>query len=148
MRSLLLGLVFVSVSATAFLGTVNNNMDAAKAYMKYDNDDIDDFDAPDWLHLGRFSGAVAGASAVYNDFNFGYSICYPEGANAEQLNRVTAKYIKEHPEDAAETMAYVIWKSHAEAFGFDADEDCPWHEAWKAATFGDDGDESLKEMVY
>lgn len=149
MRILLLGLVLVSVSATAYLGTVNQNMEAAKAFIKYDNDDWESFEPVDWLYLGHFNGAVAGAASVYNDFNFGYSICYPEGADSDQLNRVTAKYIKEHPEEAAETMAYIIWKSHSEAFGFDADEDCPWHEAWKAATFGDEPDGgSLEEMIY
>ena len=144
MKVFLLGLILVSASAMAFLGTGNQNRDAVTAYFKDEAGDAD-LTSTEFYLIGRFSGAVAAAADVFDDFNFGYSICYPIDSDAGQLKAITAKYIKEHPEDTSETLTYLIWISHAEAFGFDADEDCHKHEAWKAATFDDDG---FEEMVY
>ena len=37
-------------------------LDAAKAFIKYDNDDYESFEAVDWLFLGQFNGAASGAA--------------------------------------------------------------------------------------
>ena len=144
MRILLLSLALVSAGAMAYLGSGNQNRDMVAAYLKIESGS-EDITSVEFFRVGIFTGAVAAAADVFDDFTFGYSICYPVESDVGQLKAITAKYIEEHPEETNEQMSYLIWISHAKAFGFDADEDCFEHEAWKAATFDDDG---FEEMVY
>ena len=138
--AILLTMIAFSSTASAFSGTVNVNIAYVKAYKKYAAEEVDDFEVVDYMGAAAFLGAVQGMADVYNDLGFSSSVCYPKGADRRQLADISAKFILANPEHHAESLSYVVWLSHASAFGLDSDEDCWAHEYWIDHNFQIDGE--------
>lgn len=116
-------LLFV-LEASAFTGDGNDLADEAKAYINNDNE----------LFWGLFQGKVAGVASVWGAAFVGnFAICYPKNANAGQLAKITAKYLDENPAELHKEGSFLIWASHAKAFGLQSKTDCAYHEEWLSA---------------
>ena len=122
MKKIIASLVLLfAQEVSAYAGDGNGLAEQAEGFINDDND----------LHWGLFFGKVAGvASAWANAYAGPYAVCYPENANAGQLAKITAKYLEDNPAELHKDGSFLIWASHVEAFGFQADTACAYHDRW------------------
>ena len=112
--------VMFSIDAAAFVGTGNDHIDSAREYMR----DVAGGANIKYEAVGYWLGAVSGLSEVYRQEYCEYSVCYPKESNAGQLAEIAARYLIDHPEERAENLGFLVWKSHGSAFGWQDDENC------------------------
>ena len=119
--------VMFSVNAAAFTGTGNKDLDEAREFMRWQNDEEvkDLYKATYWL------GLVSGASVVFDSPTYHYAICYPENSSSLQIAEIAARYVIDNPSERAKGTEALIWVAHFEAFGFKDSDDC-----WEKKTKG------------
>ena len=120
-KLLAIALAAFAMNASAFSGNGNNLAVAARDYT---NDNVH-------FNWWWYTGTVAGVADVWSKpFVGALAICYPKGATVGQLSMVTAKYLDEHPERLHEGASELIWESHFDAFGLQANDQCWRHQEW------------------
>lgn len=122
MKKIIASLVLLfAQEVSAYVGDGNSLAEEAKGFINNDNN----------LNWGLFFGKVAGVASAWANVNAGpYAVCYPENANAGQLAKITAKYLEENPAELHKDGSFLIWASHVEAFGFQSDTACAYHDRW------------------
>ena len=104
-----------------FTGDGNKLAKEAEAFMVGDDD----------LYWGLFVGKISGiADAHFQPFSGNHAICYPKTSTANQLARITARWLDEHPEHLHEEGHMLVFISHIEAFGYQSDPTCWMHDKW------------------
>ena len=115
--------VMFSVNAMAsWTGTGNERIEDARDYMRFANGDYDG--VKNLANIGWFGGVVTGLSTMYGKPEYEYAVCYPSDATAGQLTEIAGNYIIENPEKRSNDLGFLVWYSHALAFGFQDAADC------------------------
>ena len=117
--------VMFSVNAAAFTGTGNKDIDDAREFMRWQNDeaDVDLYKATYWL------GVVSGLSVVYDQSAYEFGICYPDGSTSIQMAEVAARYVIDNPSERTKGTEILVWVAHFDAFGSKGSDDC-----WETTT--------------
>jgi hypothetical protein len=134
MRYALLLLLAVSFNASALVGTGNELIDQARAYLRY----VENPKSPDVDLAGSayWQGLVTGLAEGYGDHSYIGAVCYPEGATAGQLSEMAARYLVDHPEERTKNASILVYSSHVLGFGSMMSPACPQHEMWKKTHIG------------
>ena len=117
-----------ALNASAWTGNGNDKIDAVRAYLKVT--EAGQGSAKELEGYGWFVGVVSGLSSVFAEHSYFSAICYPEGANVEQLADIAAKYIVDHPEKRADSLGLLVLRAHLKAFGLQMVESCGEHDEW------------------
>ena len=128
-------LLVASLNTHAFSGTGNENIEFAREFMRYENEN-GSADTYSFGDIRAFMGKVSGISDGLADPFHKYAICYPKGTNAGQLFELAATYVIENPSERQETLHTLVWKAHFQAFGVQKYEDCWRHDKWLEAQKG------------
>lgn len=112
--------VLFSVNGFAFIGDGNDLYDEAQDF----NDDVPTFSTG--IFMGKVAAVADSHMKSWNEF----AVCYPANAKLGQLSSITAKWLEENPDQLHKNATYLIWTSHVEAFGVQAESDCWLHDAW------------------
>ena len=129
MRYALLLFLAVSFNASALVGTGNQLIDQARAFLRY----AENPNSPNADLIGRayWQGLVTGLAEIYSDHSYIGAVCYPEGATANQLSEMAARYLVDHPEERTKNASILVYCSHVEHFGSMMSPACPQHEMWR-----------------
>ena len=112
--------VMFSVNSVAWTGTGNDRIEGARAYIRWLNGDRT---VEDYAEVRNWQGTVAGLSSVFAETAYQHSICYPKSATLQQLAEIAANYLIDHPEQRADSLDFLVWSAHLDAFG-KMDESC------------------------
>ena len=122
-------LLVVSLNTHAWTGTGNENIDGAREFMRFQNENGSGA-SYDFGEMRHFIGKVEGLSNVFNEPGYKFAVCYPEGTNGGQLFELAANYLIENPSERQKDMLILVWQAHVDAFGKQQWEDCYKHDRW------------------